>query len=296
MMLSLKQKTFLIAAALVVAVSIPTQRSVSYAQDSNQGSLSQFDKPSGGGTSSSGSSGQNCWHSVKEMEDTPSNMSNFDWQMCSSADQTNPGESTQAPVTTSPSDFCTGLNSVDGQNLSQFDKPGSSPSLSVPTLNQNDPANGALGSKACGPTALAMIADYYGLNASVPELIQMAGTTGVGTPINVLATVAQEIGLTDTVSNTGSSIGNIGSDLGDAFFGGSSSYNTVVGALANGNPVIVNVDLDIYSGGHAMVVTGISGGEVYVNNPFNGQQEAYGEDQFMSMWGSEGYKYVIPKP
>ena len=280
------------AAALVAGVFVA---GFAHAQNSDQNSLSQFDKPSGSSGQSSGSSGQNCWHSVQEMEDTAPNMSNFDWQMCPDSDQT-PSLSSFGTALTPSDALLLNLSPGDENKLSQFDQPGSSPSLKVPLLNQNDPANGALGPEACGPTALAMIADYYGMNASVPDLMQMAGTSNVGTPINVLAAVAQEIGLTNTTSNTSNSAGNIFSNLVDAFSGGSSSYDTVADALANGNPAIVNVDLNQYSGGHALVVTGISGGEVYVNNPVNGQEEAYGEEQFMTMWASEGYKYVIPKP
>jgi ABC-type bacteriocin/lantibiotic exporter with double-glycine peptidase domain len=163
--------------------------------------------------------------------------------------------------------------------------------IKVPLLNQNDPANGTLGSVACGPTSLAMIASYYGIDISTAQVIQDTNVNSSGTNLSTLANVAKQIGLTDTTSNSG-----IISGLYDAFTGGSAAYSGVSQAVSNGNPVIVNVDESPYSNGHAMVVTGISGDDVYVNNPWTGQSQVYGKTQFMAMWGSEGYGYIVPKP
>jgi hypothetical protein len=340
-----KQKTSFVIIVALLAVSVPSVKSVLHAQDagsaagapasqSNGGGsgLQYFDQVNATGGQSSDSSQQGCASAYET-----SSMGNFDATPCptdtnqssQSSDQTptpasfdtnsanssdnsqntnqdlnqfdsNPSAGTNSDSagtqSASLSNFDTGLTSTDDQSLAQFDQPASSPSLNVPLLNQNDPANGPLGSEACGPTAVAMIAAYYGISASVPNLIQQAGTTNGGTPTENLVSLAQQIGLVNTTSNLGGSVSDTASGVVDAFTDGSASYSALTNAVSNGNPAIVNVDLSGFSGGHAMVVTGISNGEVYVNNPGNGQAEAYGETQFMAMWGSKGFAYVIPKP
>ena len=47
----------------------------------------------------------------------------------------------------------------------------------------------------CGPSVMKMIADYYGLDYSVSELIGLCKTTTIGTSILNLQRCAKEIGL-----------------------------------------------------------------------------------------------------
>lgn len=235
--------------------------------------------------------GQHCFKSMQEYLDTQ-NMSNFDWPLCSSATNT----SQQATSTTSLSDFGDykdPLNAFSDPDLSQFDSP-SSPGFSplkVPLLNQLDPANGPLGSEACGPTSLNMIAEFYGINIPTSVVMADAQTTQTGTSLSSLEAAAKQIGLTNITDNSGFISG-----VGILATGGSSAMSGLTDAVTNGSPAIVNIDLDPYSGGHAVVVTGITSDSVYINNPWNGQSQVIATDQFMSMWGAKGYGYMVPKP
>ncbi len=236
---------------------------------------------------------KHCFSSVEEYINTPQNMGNFDWPICDDAKQAS---------SSSLSDFGNSPDPMNATNvdLSQFDNP-NNPSpfdqfdtykpINVPLRNQNDPANGALGPSACGPTSLDMIAAFYGIDIPTSTIIQDAGTTNTGTNLSNLADAAKQIGLTGTTIND-----SVVGSLVDAFTGGSSALSGVTDAVSSGEPVIVNVDLDQYSNGHAVVVTGITSDSVYINNPWDGQAQVIGKTQFMAMWGSKGYGYIVPKP
>lgn len=191
------------------------------------------------------------------------------------------------PVTNNP------IKTVPGKN----NPPGYKP-IPVPVRNQNDPANGSLGPVACVPTALGSVAAGAGVDKPPSFWIDALGTNSSGTPFGNMVAVAQQNGFPNTqyYQPTLSNVWN------NTFHDGSASYGAMTNAINNGNPVIVGVDLGNYADGHALVVTGISGDNVYVNNPWGnsqgtpsaGQNQVISITEFKAMWRSQGYGYVIP--
>lgn len=185
-------------------------------------------------------------------------------------------------------------DSTTGNDFNQFDQAAGNDqglSIDVPLRDQNDPLN-PFPATACGPTVLGMIADLYGINVSTPTLESIAGTNSQGTTIAGLISAAKQIGLTNIQSSEDSTVlSRFADNL--PLSSGVYSFSTIQDAISAGHPALVEVDLDSYSAGHALVVTGISGGNVYVNNPWNGEKQVIGETQFRDMWGSRGYQYLI---
>ena len=266
-----KQKILLAIMAFILVMELSIITPSLHAQITPQNSPNAY--PSAGVSGAS----EHCWKSVDEMLDTPANMGNFTWPMCSELEA-----------------FDKGLPK-DKDPMDEFDNPSSK----VPLRNQNDSANGALASVDCGPTSMGMIADYYKnvlknnniLNLSTAELAKIAGTNSNGTTINQLIALAKVIGFNNTEYSSSVAVGII-----DVFSGGALSYNKLSESVSSGYPTIVSVDLSPYSDGHALVVTGISNGKVTVNNPFDGITQTISQAEFNAMWKSKGYGYVIPKP
>lgn len=127
------------------------------------------------------------------------------------------------------------------------------------------------GSDDCGPTSVAMVADYYGLwpsGTSVGDFTKQirgyAGETG--------NTLTDAYGLEQAAAPLGMSYTDMGTM--DAY----SAIMTMANAVANGNPVVALIDASVMGRWytlHWVVVTGFSadGNYVYLNDP---DQNPYG--------------------
>jgi uncharacterized protein YvpB len=235
-------------------------------------------------------------------------MSNFNWQMCPDAtndtNQTSGTGDVNAPPTTvtSPADNTDQTQPADSGNTDatiipsdQWDNSGTDQSASSVFDDKYSPMAVPLISQptdiTCGPTSLTMDASYWGINLPVSEIISDTNMTNTGTTLSDLETTAKYIGLTVVSDNL-----SITSDIKD-FFTGSDALSDMTTAVNDGYPAIVNLDLSPYSGGHAVVVTGITDDSVYVNNPAgNGSQQVYSKSDFTAMWSAKGSEYIALGP
>jgi len=153
----------------------------------------------------------------------------------------------------------------------------------VPERAQRAPENGSIGSSLCGPTALAMALEFYGINKPT-------------------RTVAKE---TKTLSQSGAWQGtcceNIAAaakkNLPGSYMKSNMSIDDLKTITASGKPVVVNVDTQGYwSKGHYMVVTGVKDGMVYVNDPWKGGQRTYSFASFKAQWATRSNRGVVIKP
>lgn len=167
-------------------------------------------------------------------------------------------------------------------------RPGYDTYYDIPPKSQD----GAYGGAACLPTSISMLTDYYhnqdsvNQTASRDELIKMLdegdGTYGHGVGLNKLNDDLKELGYDE--------IRNFQSDL-----------NGLDDELKNG-PVVVNVKVDLTSSptrmivegntyNHSILVKGISGSSVLINDPWSGQEIEMPRDQFDRMW-SNGERWI----
>jgi len=301
----LKQKTLLVITIALLAVSIPTAHPVLYAQSLD----------------SSGSSKQDCWHSVREMLDTTANMDNAFWQMCPDAsnntDQTGGTGGVNVPPTTvtSPVDGTGQTGGAGDMNATPIkitpltdntDYTGGTgtvnnppPTITSSTDNNNNnytpldvPPRSQPTDNSCGPTDLAMAASYLlGTNITTSEIISMTNMTPTGSELSDLEDTAEKIGLTVVADNL-----SITSDIKD-FWTGSNDLNDMTDYVNSGYPVIVGVDLSPYTKGHALLVTGVTDDSVFVNNSAgSGSKQVYSKSDFMAMWSAKGSRYVVLGP
>jgi len=153
--------------------------------------------------------------------------------------------------------------------------------LAVPLIGQPD-------GYTCGPTSLAMALKYFGIEKSIhPDLVNMCKCNTAGTAsVDYLVSTAKSLGLSGSYSRSG-------------------NLDWLKQVTDSGKPVIANVQGMAWSGGHYLVVTGVSDGKVYINDPAWGPNNEKGHsgnklvmdiNTFSSLWsGHYNLAAVIDK-
>jgi predicted double-glycine peptidase len=134
----------------------------------------------------------------------------------------------------------------------------------------------------CGPTALLMLLDHFGLwegevdAAAIVELATALGTTREsGTSYTAIRDYAEDHGLEVTNLNGDGQVQSW-----DDF------YSQLFGALENGQPVLLSVGFNAFTGEtdgattHYVIVTGYENGNFRVVDPWTGQERTLTWDQF----------------
>ncbi|OGX13245.1 MAG: hypothetical protein A2351_06080 [Omnitrophica bacterium RIFOXYB12_FULL_50_7] len=149
----------------------------------------------------------------------------------------------------------------------------------VPLRDQHDPKNGAAGEAACGPTALGMALEYFGMNVPTKRLIRETGVVeGSGANFRKLVNEANKF------------FPNSHFSWGTAF--GQDPMTYLKNELNSGGLVIVPVVGDYADGrravpeGHFLLVTDVKDGKVYANDPGDASRVVMGEDNFLNVWKS----------
>lgn len=150
--------------------------------------------------------------------------------------------------------------------------------LDVPLMGQPD-------GYTCGPTSLAMALKYLGIDKSIrPELVGMCKTTTDGTCAGNLLSAAKQAGASGSYMKESCSIDWL-KQVTDA-----------------GNPVVANVRGMAWTGGHYLVVTGVSDGKVYINDPAWGPNNEKGHsgnklvmdiNTFSSLWSGRSNRATV---
>lgn len=130
--------------------------------------------------------------------------------------------------------------------------------LNVPIYNQLDPANGPLGEIACGPTCLAMVLAFMGINVPVPQLMQECN-------------VSQDKGGCEQTDMLAA--GRLHSPNTQIYEG--KDANWVRQMVLTGKPIIVTTPT------HYMVCTGVDeAGNFLINDPWEGQRRVMSPAEF----------------
>ncbi len=117
----------------------------------------------------------------------------------------------------------------------------------------------------CGPAALFMVADFYGVKTSEKELAEFSGCTPEkGTSAEGLAAAAKKIGLNATIKNNAT--------LAD------------IRHWVTGKKVPVIVDWFSEDEGHYSVVVGINNKHIYMQDPELGRMRTMDLDAFRRVW------------
>jgi ABC-type bacteriocin/lantibiotic exporter with double-glycine peptidase domain len=144
--------------------------------------------------------------------------------------------------------------------------------LAVPRIRQRN-------DHECGPTALAAIAQFHGVQVTPAELAALAGTTGAGTDHANLIAAAQAIGATVTAK-------------------ADASLDELVDTIAAGAPAIVGwwsgdpahdptwslaerIARDL---GHYSVVCGVTAGSLCFMDPDDGSYREMTDEDFLRVW------------
>lgn len=156
---------------------------------------------------------------------------------------------------------------------------------------------GSYGGAACLPTSLSMLTAYYHNQnpnnkvATPQELVDMLdpgdGTIGKGVIFDKLNDNLNGIGYHDTR--------NFQSDM------------TGLGTELKSGPVVVNVKVGLVSvparaivegnaSNHSILIKGISGQNVLVNDPWSGKEMEIPLDQFEHMWSNGGHWMLVIRP
>ncbi len=149
--------------------------------------------------------------------------------------------------------------------------------MNTPQRSQLEAANGQYKNYWCGPTSLAMVYEYYGRSETTRD-------------------VANRI--YDFKGNSGTYAGNIVSDAKKNGFP-NTELKTGVGfdfleqKLGEGKPVIVGVEVS-YPYGHYMVVVGLEGDKVIINDPFhNGVRREMSRSAFLTDWNGRWRRTIV---
>jgi ABC-type bacteriocin/lantibiotic exporter with double-glycine peptidase domain len=118
----------------------------------------------------------------------------------------------------------------------------------------------------CGPTALAMLLDFYQISHVPEELEALCETsTRTGTHHDNLVKAARSLGA-HVVSKDDAKIADIEK------------------ALADGHPVLVNYFNPVTRVGHFAVIKGIEDGHVVLADPQNGDNFRLPIEEFEKLW------------
>ena len=176
--------------------------------------------------------------------------------------------------------FDHGRDSQSGADQSEKDQTDND--QGVPLRDQNDPANGVVGASACGPTALGMALEYFGVDISTAQLIEDCKVDpDIGATIGQIIDAANEY-------LPGSHF-----SWGTAFGKDPMTYLKV--KIAKGGLAIVPIEgkygdgKEAVGSGHYLLVTDIKDGNIYANDPSGGSKVVISENDFQNLWiGKEG--------
>jgi hypothetical protein len=153
------------------------------------------------------------------------------------------------------------------------------------------------GNTACSPTSVSMVTDYFhkldpnNPAISTDRLLEIMdksdGTPGVGISLSDLTDELNENGYNNITTEVDATMDNLKKYLADG------PVIVTTGVALTSNP------RDLTGPGstsHAMVVTGISGSTVVVNDPWSGKEVKVPIDQFEKMWkkGQNGLFAIRP--
>lgn len=144
---------------------------------------------------------------------------------------------------------------------------------------QFDPANGKYQNSWCGPTSLSMVYDYYGRKESTRD-------------------VANRI--YDFKGRTGTYVGDIVKDAKSHGFPNTTlknnvDFNYLEQNLKQGKPVIVGVEV-AWKNGHYMVVVGMEGNKVIVNDPGRrAVRREFSKSWFLTQWNGRNRRSIVLK-
>ncbi len=149
--------------------------------------------------------------------------------------------------------------------------------VDCPQRSQLDPANGQYKNYWCGPTSLGMVYEYYGRKETTSQvadrIYDFAGNTGTyaGSIIND----AKKNGFPNTEMKTGV------------------DFNYMEQKLKEGKPIIVGVEVS-YQYGHYMVVVGLSGNNVILNDPYHpGVRRVMSRSAFLTDWNGRSRRVIV---
>lgn len=149
--------------------------------------------------------------------------------------------------------------------------------VDCPQRSQLDPANGQYRNYWCGPTSLGMVYEYYGRKETTAQvadrIYDFAGNTGTyaGSIIND----AKKNGFPNTEMKTGV------------------DFNYMEQKLKEGKPIIVGVEVS-YKYGHYMVVVGLSGNNVILNDPYHsGVRRVMSRSAFLTDWNGRSRRAIV---
>ncbi|MCX6719656.1 MAG: C39 family peptidase [Candidatus Staskawiczbacteria bacterium] len=147
------------------------------------------------------------------------------------------------------------------------------------------PFQETLNADMCGPASLKIVLEYYGINKSEDELIQLCKfKKGLGVDDKGIKTAAEKFGLKAVIKNN-------------------SSFKDVEKWLTRGTPVIVNwftrgrTDYGDSSvaDGHYSVVMGLDDSFIYLQDPELGAMRKIERNNFMRVWFDFKGEYIKPK-
>jgi len=147
------------------------------------------------------------------------------------------------------------------------------------------PFQETLNADMCGPASLKIVLEYYGINKSEDELIQLCKfKKGLGVDDKGIKTVAEKFGLKAVIKNN-------------------SSFKDIEKWLTRGTPVIVNwftrgrTDYGDSSvaDGHYSVVMGLDDSFIYLQDPELGAMRKIERNNFMRVWFDFKGEYLKPK-
>jgi len=146
------------------------------------------------------------------------------------------------------------------------------------------PFQETLNADMCGPASLKIVLEYYGINKSEDELVQLFKfKKGLGVDDKGIKTVAEKLGLKTAIKNN-------------------SSFKDVEKWLKKGVPVIVNwftrgrTDYGDSSmaDGHYSVVMGLDDSFIYLQDPELGAIRKIERNDFMRVWFDFKGEYIKP--
>lgn len=149
--------------------------------------------------------------------------------------------------------------------------------LKTPRISQLEPENGRLGYSWCGPTSLRMIYAYYGRKESTRDIANRIydwkGHTG--TYSTSIVSDAKKHGFPNTYIKT------------------SCDFEFLAARLNEGKPIIVNVDVS-YKYGHYMVLVGLEGDRVILNDPYyKGVRREMSRSAFLADWDGRSRRCIV---
>jgi len=157
----------------------------------------------------------------------------------------------------------------------------------VPLRDQFEEANGNLGESACGPTALGMALEYFGVNIQTRRIMDEMGFDP-----NRGATILEIIDYANQHLP--------GSHFSWGTFFGADEMNYLQEKVSGGGLAIVPIEGEYDGGkvagqGHYVVVTDVREGYIFANDPAGGEKVVFDKQEFEGLWkpSAEGKKSCV---